>query len=386
MRSDFFDRCAEHRRLLDLKHGNGQYHLPPPSQAELSQMIRLPAQSAGLEFEVDPVRGPLDDFLLDEASKDPGALPLLEFTLDEVWKKSDAGRTGRLTFRAFDELGGVRGAISSRAREVLSQIRSRLGSRTDRALSAVFGMLVGTGERADHVVVRLYAPLAALRPRPGPAGGGGCADRGAAVPDRHRRREPPGDHARARVAAAALAGAGGVGRGQPRVPDAPRADRPRRAAVGQERQARGLPAGRGPAAGRGAAPAGQQPRGDDAAAGRVRRAIGAGRPRAAAGAGARARRFTALVASLAVVATVAFAVTFYQRRQAVRQRQTAVAQARQSHELVQQLLNEVRENLSPTEKKDAALIAKLSERVTSHYEQLRLQDDSDEVRASTPRA
>ena len=77
MRSDFFDRCAEHRRLLDLKHGNGQYHLPPPSQAELSQMIRLPAQSAGLEFEVDPVRGPLDDFLLEEASKDPGALPLL---------------------------------------------------------------------------------------------------------------------------------------------------------------------------------------------------------------------------------------------------------------------------------------------------------------------
>src|SRR3954454_7949894 len=160
MRSDFFDRCAEHRRLLDLKHGNGQYHLPPPSHAELGQMIRLPAQSAALEFEADPVRGPLDDFLLEEASRDPGALPLLEFTLDEVWKKSDAGRTGRLSFRAFDELGGVRGAISSRAREVLGQIRARLGPRTDPALSAVFGMLVGTGERAEHVVVRLYAPLA----------------------------------------------------------------------------------------------------------------------------------------------------------------------------------------------------------------------------------
>src|SRR3954451_4805019 len=72
MRSDFFDRCAEHRRLIDLKHGNGQYPLPPPSNAELGQRSPLPAQSAGLEFEADPVRGPLDDFLLEEASRDPG--------------------------------------------------------------------------------------------------------------------------------------------------------------------------------------------------------------------------------------------------------------------------------------------------------------------------
>src|SRR5947208_3027405 len=41
----------------------------------------------------------------------------------------------------------------------------------------------------------------------------------------------------------------------------------------------------------------------------------------------RQRRFTALVATLAVVATVAFGVTWYLRRQAVRQRQTAVTQA-----------------------------------------------------------
>ena len=88
-----------------------------------------------------------------------------------------------------------------------------------------------------------------------------------------------------------------------------------------------------------------------------------------------------MVATLAVVATVAFGVTWYLRRQAVRQRQTAVLQAKQSHKLVQDLLTEVRENLSPTEKKDASLMAKLSERVTSHYENLRLQDDSDEVRA-----
>ena len=43
----------------------------------------LPAFAAGLEFETDADGARLDDVLLDAAGRDPGALPLLEFALEQ---------------------------------------------------------------------------------------------------------------------------------------------------------------------------------------------------------------------------------------------------------------------------------------------------------------
>jgi len=48
-------------------------------------MIRLPAQAAGLRFEQDRATGErLDERLRDLTAERPGALPLLEFTLEEL--------------------------------------------------------------------------------------------------------------------------------------------------------------------------------------------------------------------------------------------------------------------------------------------------------------
>jgi eukaryotic-like serine/threonine-protein kinase len=46
---------------------------------------------AGINFERrgDPEEG-LDDVLRDAAAEHPAVLPLLEFTLDELWKRGDA--------------------------------------------------------------------------------------------------------------------------------------------------------------------------------------------------------------------------------------------------------------------------------------------------------
>src|SRR5207253_5946625 len=60
-----------------------------PRPAEIAQMIRRPALMAGLRFERrgDPEEG-LDDVLREAASGNPTVLPLLEFTLDELWRRS----------------------------------------------------------------------------------------------------------------------------------------------------------------------------------------------------------------------------------------------------------------------------------------------------------
>ena len=117
MRSDFYHRCAEVPELVALTEGSGQYHLLPPSPAECAQVIRGPARAAGLRFEVDVETGErLDDVLHGAVTKDTAALPLLEFTLEELFKQRTDDSI--LTFDAYRRLGGLEGAIGRRAEEV----------------------------------------------------------------------------------------------------------------------------------------------------------------------------------------------------------------------------------------------------------------------------
>ena len=56
----------------------------PPTASEIGQMIRLPANAAGLHFEEDPATiERLDDMLRDAAAGHREILPLLQFTLEE---------------------------------------------------------------------------------------------------------------------------------------------------------------------------------------------------------------------------------------------------------------------------------------------------------------
>jgi WD40 repeat protein len=120
MRSDFYPRAAEVETLHTLMQGAGQYALPTPSFAEIGQMIRHPAQAAGLRFEKDPDRGTsLDEVLHEAAADNPEALPLLEFTLEELYQRRDGDV---LTFEAYEELGGLEGALAERAEEVYQDL------------------------------------------------------------------------------------------------------------------------------------------------------------------------------------------------------------------------------------------------------------------------
>jgi len=119
MRSDFFDRLETSAglALARLAANEVRYQLLPANDAEIRQIIRQPAQEAGLRFAHDAARGlSLDEAISQAAAANRGALPLLSFLLDQLWqKRSD---TGLLTFAAYEELGGLEGAIGRRAEEV----------------------------------------------------------------------------------------------------------------------------------------------------------------------------------------------------------------------------------------------------------------------------
>jgi len=121
MRSDFFPRCTELPALMDLKTGAGHYDLEPPSFAALGYMIRGPVRAAGLQFERDPDRElGLDEVLHEAAAEAPEALPLLEFTLEELYRRRTEDDV--LTFDAYEELGGLTGAIAERAESVFGDL------------------------------------------------------------------------------------------------------------------------------------------------------------------------------------------------------------------------------------------------------------------------
>jgi len=120
MRSDYYPRCAELPELVELKEGDGQYDLLPPTFDEVGQMIVYPTRAAGLKFEKHIESGRrLDAVIHEAAARDPQALPLLSFTLDELYRRKTDD--GFLTFAAYEELGGLEGALAQRAEEVYCQ-------------------------------------------------------------------------------------------------------------------------------------------------------------------------------------------------------------------------------------------------------------------------
>ncbi|HET6387701.1 MAG TPA: hypothetical protein VFJ58_30300 [Armatimonadota bacterium] len=161
MRSDFYPRCSEIPELLALKEGSGSYDLQAPTLAEIGQMITFPTRAAGLRFEINRESGEsLNDALLNAAARDPGALPLLEFTLDELFRQKTDDRV--LTFAAYQSLGGLEGALAQRAEQVFQS----LDAGTQAALPAVLRRLVTVGRGEESPATSQRLPLSAVATTP----------------------------------------------------------------------------------------------------------------------------------------------------------------------------------------------------------------------------
>lgn len=142
LRSDFFPRCETIPELMDLKEGNGQYHLQMPEEYEISQMIRWPAAAAGLRFAEDVQKGErLEDLIRDAALANRESLPLLQFALEELYQRRTADDV--LTLEAYREIGGVEGSLAQRAESEWRAFVSEHGESTaNAALDGVLRRLV----------------------------------------------------------------------------------------------------------------------------------------------------------------------------------------------------------------------------------------------------
>jgi WD40 repeat protein/DNA-binding SARP family transcriptional activator/class 3 adenylate cyclase len=133
LRADFYDRPLVYPRFGELLAERTEA-VPPLTPDELEQAIRGPVERSG----VRPEPGLVAEVIADVAHQ-PGALPLLQYALTELFERRNEDR---LTLAAYQELGGITGALSARAEHIFEAT----DQQGRRATKQTFLRLVTLGE------------------------------------------------------------------------------------------------------------------------------------------------------------------------------------------------------------------------------------------------
>lgn len=123
LRSDFEPQFQD--GLLKNYWKAARFMVPSMTRAELREAIEEPASKRVMYFQSDNSKNPLVDQIIDEVAEMPGALPLLSFTLSELYLKylrrqkiaKDRGESldRAITEADYKELGGVARSLTQRA-------------------------------------------------------------------------------------------------------------------------------------------------------------------------------------------------------------------------------------------------------------------------------
>lgn len=151
LRADYWGEVLNDQSLSVRLPDQAIIHLRPLDRKALADVICKPAERIGLG-----VPGDLTEVLLDAALGQPGDLPLLEFTLHQLWIEQRRAASGALSLEDYRAMGGLEKAIVSRA----DKLFDRLDQKEQLAVPGVFAALVQVGEvRSD---LRRRARLAEL--------------------------------------------------------------------------------------------------------------------------------------------------------------------------------------------------------------------------------
>ncbi|MEM7726825.1 MAG: hypothetical protein AAF208_10695 [Cyanobacteria bacterium P01_A01_bin.45] len=136
MRADFLGNALSYRPLADVLQ-NTDIKLGQMNHEELEEVIVKPAEKLGVTFQDGLVKR-----ILNNLDSEPGSLPLLEFSLAQLWKL----RKGKqLTHAAYEEIGEVKGALARHADENYGNLNRAEQEQVQR----IFIQLVRPGEGTE---------------------------------------------------------------------------------------------------------------------------------------------------------------------------------------------------------------------------------------------
>jgi WD40 repeat protein len=146
LRADFVETVLNHQILGPLVSQTFE-GLMPMNRDQLGQAITAPVQTVpGVRFEPG-----LAEQILEDTGTDPGALPLLGFTLDLLWSTQ---ASGMLTFQAYHTLGGVAGALAAYAERAWADVPDAGKPAARRLLPRLVRVPIGSEAPTRRVVPR----------------------------------------------------------------------------------------------------------------------------------------------------------------------------------------------------------------------------------------
>lgn len=136
LRADFYDQPLRHPGFAELIKQQTVV-VTPLAADELEQAITEPARAVGATFEPGLVAE-----IVADVAQEPGALPLMQHALRELF---DARISGMMLRGTYEELGGLAGALGRRAEELYAALDEPGQTQTRR----IFGRLVSLGDGSE---------------------------------------------------------------------------------------------------------------------------------------------------------------------------------------------------------------------------------------------
>ncbi|MGB5596719.1 MAG: caspase family protein, partial [Crocosphaera sp.] len=139
MRSDFRGRLREYSNLV-AKITKPYINVEHLNREEIEEVIIKPAEKVGLLIE-----GSLKQQLINDVSDYPGSLPLLQYTLTQLWQETREQGERFLMLKTYQDLGGIEGTLNQRADQVFNSLDAN-----ERAIAKrIFLELTQVGDTFD---------------------------------------------------------------------------------------------------------------------------------------------------------------------------------------------------------------------------------------------
>jgi WD40 repeat protein/energy-coupling factor transporter ATP-binding protein EcfA2 len=156
MRADFLDKLSPYPKLGKI-HDSYSRMLTDMDDSDLKLAIQEPSAINGVTFQPKLIEQIITDF-----RQQAGSLPLLQYTLDELWKKHNIiNETRVLNTKTYQDLGGVKGALQKQADDIFYNKNNKseyLNEEERQAARKIFLALISlegkepVSKRADKCV------------------------------------------------------------------------------------------------------------------------------------------------------------------------------------------------------------------------------------------